>query len=181
MTIRRCAPIIQPHRLPKPKWRNWQTRCVQGAVLLRGSGFKSPLRHHHHSALLDSVAWAAPALEQPTSSQHRRFHRWSVGFRATTHPCVVHKACVTLRQTLTLRADAHRQSQPKFPARPAASPPNRRRAPSLTLATTRRCSATGGRPTTSDLRAFWLRLFMVEPTAASSRAERACGERRNRG
>ena len=28
-----------------PKWRNWQTRCVQGAVGVRPCGFKSHLRH----------------------------------------------------------------------------------------------------------------------------------------
>lgn len=29
-----------------PKWWNWQTRCVQGAVGARPWGFESPLRHH---------------------------------------------------------------------------------------------------------------------------------------
>jgi hypothetical protein len=29
----------------KPEWRNWQTRCVQGAVAARPSGFNSLLRH----------------------------------------------------------------------------------------------------------------------------------------
>ena len=28
-----------------PKWWNWQTRCVQGAVSVRTCGFKSHLRH----------------------------------------------------------------------------------------------------------------------------------------
>jgi hypothetical protein len=28
-----------------PEWRNWQTRCVQGAVAVRPSGFNSQLRH----------------------------------------------------------------------------------------------------------------------------------------
>ncbi len=29
-----------------PKWRNWQTRYVQGVVSLRSCGFESHLRHH---------------------------------------------------------------------------------------------------------------------------------------
>ncbi len=33
-------------RLQGPKWRNWQTRMVQGHVPARVWGFKSPLRHH---------------------------------------------------------------------------------------------------------------------------------------
>src|SRR5579885_1560263 len=34
-----------------PKWRNWQTRNVQGVVSARAWGFKSPLRHQgRHSA-----------------------------------------------------------------------------------------------------------------------------------
>ena len=28
-----------------PKWRNWQTRQIQGLVPARVSGFESPLRH----------------------------------------------------------------------------------------------------------------------------------------
>ena len=35
---------IQPARY-EPKWRNWQTRYVQGVVGLRSWGFKSLLRH----------------------------------------------------------------------------------------------------------------------------------------
>ncbi len=31
--------------LKAPKWRNWQTRYVQGVVGLRSCGFKSHLRH----------------------------------------------------------------------------------------------------------------------------------------
>jgi hypothetical protein len=33
-------------KLDGPKWRNWQTRMVQGHVPARVWGFKSPLRHH---------------------------------------------------------------------------------------------------------------------------------------
>jgi hypothetical protein len=29
-----------------PKWRNWQTRQIQGLVWATTWGFKSPLRHH---------------------------------------------------------------------------------------------------------------------------------------
>ncbi len=29
-----------------PKWRNWQTRMIQGHVPARVWGFESPLRHH---------------------------------------------------------------------------------------------------------------------------------------
>src|SRR5437773_3219691 len=32
--------------LSGPKWRNWQTRQIQGLVPARVSGFESPLRHH---------------------------------------------------------------------------------------------------------------------------------------
>src|SRR6266568_2690885 len=32
--------------LSGPKWRNWQTRMIQGHVPARVWGFKSPLRHH---------------------------------------------------------------------------------------------------------------------------------------
>ena len=32
--------------IPQPKWRNWQTRQVQGLVGIGLSGFESPLRHH---------------------------------------------------------------------------------------------------------------------------------------
>ena len=32
-----------------PKWRNWQTRMIQGHVPARVWGFESPLRHHRHS------------------------------------------------------------------------------------------------------------------------------------
>ena len=31
--------------LPEPKWRNWQTRMIQGHVPARVWGFESPLRH----------------------------------------------------------------------------------------------------------------------------------------
>jgi hypothetical protein len=31
--------------LPGPKWRNWQTRMIQGHVPARVWGFESPLRH----------------------------------------------------------------------------------------------------------------------------------------
>ena len=31
-----------------PKWRNWQTRYVQGVVGVLPSGFESPLRHPRH-------------------------------------------------------------------------------------------------------------------------------------
>ena len=35
-----------------PKWRNWQTRYVQGVVNLRSWGFKSLLRHHRDGTCL---------------------------------------------------------------------------------------------------------------------------------
>ncbi len=35
-----------------PKWRNWQTRYVQGVVLFGECGFDSHLRHH-----LNPVLW----------------------------------------------------------------------------------------------------------------------------
>jgi hypothetical protein len=31
----------------EPKWRNWQTRQIQGLVPARVSGFESPLRHQN--------------------------------------------------------------------------------------------------------------------------------------
>jgi hypothetical protein len=37
--------------LPGPKWRNWQTRMIQGHVPARVWGFESPLRHHLHSRI----------------------------------------------------------------------------------------------------------------------------------
>src|SRR5439155_9460984 len=55
--------------LSGPKWRNWQTRQIQGLVPARVSGFASPLRHHpqliHISTAIhrprnrrrDAVAW----------------------------------------------------------------------------------------------------------------------------
>jgi hypothetical protein len=33
-----------------PKWRNWQTRQIQGLVWATTWGFKSPLRHHYHAS-----------------------------------------------------------------------------------------------------------------------------------
>ena len=44
----------------EPKWRNWQTRYVQGVVGLRPSGFKSLLRHLRREARGNrGKAWAA--------------------------------------------------------------------------------------------------------------------------
>jgi Protein of unknown function (DUF4242) len=34
-----------------PKWRNWQTRMIQGHVPARVWGFESPLRHHRAPTL----------------------------------------------------------------------------------------------------------------------------------
>jgi hypothetical protein len=43
-TPRRAMPIAWHYG---PKWRNWQTRYVQGVVGATSWEFKSPLRHHH--------------------------------------------------------------------------------------------------------------------------------------
>jgi hypothetical protein len=40
---RPACPILLP--APAPKWRNWQTRYVQGVVGVLPSGFESLLRH----------------------------------------------------------------------------------------------------------------------------------------
>src|SRR5262245_61066444 len=40
---RRAMEIVRCYR---PKWRNWQTRYVQGVVGATSWEFKSPLRHH---------------------------------------------------------------------------------------------------------------------------------------
>ena len=44
-----------------PKWRNWQTRYVQGVVGESLWEFESPLRHHHDlaSARVRAGAWRA--------------------------------------------------------------------------------------------------------------------------
>ncbi len=34
----------------KPEWRNWQTRCLEGAVPVRACGFDSRLRHEKRKA-----------------------------------------------------------------------------------------------------------------------------------
>jgi hypothetical protein len=39
------SPIPIKIQILMPEWRNWQTRCVQGAVAARPSGFNSQLRH----------------------------------------------------------------------------------------------------------------------------------------
>src|SRR5690606_15066802 len=44
-----------------PKWRNWQTRYVQGVVPIRECGFDSHLRHQNHM-LANSVGLVGPAL-----------------------------------------------------------------------------------------------------------------------
>ncbi len=36
-----------------PKWRNWQTRYVQGVVLARECGFDSHLRHKQKARIND--------------------------------------------------------------------------------------------------------------------------------
>jgi hypothetical protein len=41
----------------KPKWRNWQTRCVQGAVSISSCGFKSHLRHQTPRLRGVSISW----------------------------------------------------------------------------------------------------------------------------
>src|SRR5438094_3502358 len=46
--------------LPGPKWRNWQTRMIQGHVPARVWGFESPLRHQ----LRQSVALCATRRER---------------------------------------------------------------------------------------------------------------------
>src|SRR6266511_3889421 len=40
------AASVMMRALPGPKWRNWQTRMIQGHVPARVWGFESPLRHH---------------------------------------------------------------------------------------------------------------------------------------
>ena len=40
-----------------PKWRNWQTRCVQGAVSLGSCGFESHLRHFSFSRSFPKTGW----------------------------------------------------------------------------------------------------------------------------
>jgi hypothetical protein len=37
--------------LAQPKWRNWQTRYVQGVVGVLPWGFESPLRHPKQTTL----------------------------------------------------------------------------------------------------------------------------------
>jgi hypothetical protein len=49
-----------------PKWRNRQTRCVQGAVGISPCGFKSHLRHHPWSQV--STHWPGICLLLPASS-----------------------------------------------------------------------------------------------------------------
>ena len=41
--ISACGTIFRYRNLPE--WRNWQTRCVQGAVSISSCGFDSHLRH----------------------------------------------------------------------------------------------------------------------------------------
>src|SRR6266480_8079917 len=53
--------------LSGPKWRNWQTRQIQGLVPARVSGFESPLRHQPsrtfgRAASLIRLANALPSL-----------------------------------------------------------------------------------------------------------------------
>src|SRR3954451_9392866 len=43
--VRRSAPLIEPAGTNEPKWRNRQTRYVQGVVRVTSWEFKSPLRH----------------------------------------------------------------------------------------------------------------------------------------
>jgi hypothetical protein len=38
-----------------PKWRNWQTRCVQGAVGATPWRFKSSLRHKGRNAIISTL------------------------------------------------------------------------------------------------------------------------------
>src|SRR5262245_38337649 len=50
-----------------PKWRNWQTRYVQGVVRVTSCEFKSRLRHHHSRQL--AVRSRVPAYCQlPTET-----------------------------------------------------------------------------------------------------------------
>ena len=51
----------------KPKWRNWQTRYVQGVVSLCSWGFKSPLRHGSCRTI------RLAGVEAATSPQHFLF------------------------------------------------------------------------------------------------------------
>ena len=39
------SPATSGHIVHLPKWRNWQTRYVQGVVRVTSWEFKSPLRH----------------------------------------------------------------------------------------------------------------------------------------
>src|SRR5213594_13056 len=51
--------------LSGPKWRNWQTRMIQGHVPARLWGFESPLRHHYESATSGAPSPDSTAGETP--------------------------------------------------------------------------------------------------------------------
>jgi hypothetical protein len=47
-----------------PKWRNWQTRMIQGHVPARVWGFESPLRHHVIPSLNEETAMPKYVIER---------------------------------------------------------------------------------------------------------------------
>ncbi len=64
----------------KPKWRNWQTRYVQGVVRVPSCGFKSHLRHQDKRDSLKSEFFVIAPLgslrevclqSTPNSPKHR--------------------------------------------------------------------------------------------------------------
>ncbi len=62
--------------MPEPKWRNWQTRCVQVAVGASPCGFESLLRHHSSPSEfcpeLVCLAYRLPAVAGRQASAGQR-------------------------------------------------------------------------------------------------------------
>ncbi len=47
----------------KPEWRNWQTRCLEGAVPVRACGFDSRLRHEKKRKVLNMYVWGYEEIQ----------------------------------------------------------------------------------------------------------------------
>ncbi len=71
----RCAGRWRPPQQFVPKWRNWQTRYIQGVVPVRAWRFESSLRHHDPSACHFHIkAEPGKIAADPMTSASHDFH-----------------------------------------------------------------------------------------------------------
>jgi hypothetical protein len=97
-----------------PKWRNWQTRYVQGVVGTRPWEFKSPLRHRSPVRIV-LIRMGNPGVR---GSRCRRCHRLN-GWRLRNFPTPFRR--VQRRSTPTHRNSKVGRGSRKATARPSAT------------------------------------------------------------